>query len=393
MKLPIRWIVVSVFLLSSSLNYLDRQILAALAPILKAEFHLSNEDYGGILAIFSITYAIASPVAGWFLDKFGLTWGMSAAVAFWSVAGMARGFTGGLSGMIGATAALGVGEAAGIPGTAKVGAIYLEPKERAFGSALSQIGLSIGSIGAPLLATWLAIHHGWRSAFIIPGLLGFVWIPLWLWMEKRAPKNAAVSLSEAIPIATLLRKKQMWGFIVGNIFSMFVYTLWTNWTTIFLTTQHRLSMEDANKLAPVPHFFAYFGSLAGGALAYRLIGRGMEPLKARRRVLLICALCILSTALVPLMPTPLTATLMISTSFFFASGWGVNYYNMPVDAYGARAAFAVSLLTMAYGVLQIFVSPLIGRTIDLLGFTPVCTVAALTPLAGYAIVMFTREKA
>ncbi len=160
MKLPIRWIVVSVFLLSSSLNYLDRQILAALAPTLKAEFHLSNEDYGGILAIFSITYAIASPVAGWFLDKFGLTWGMSAAVAFWSVAGMARGFTGGLPGMISATAALGIGEAAGIPGTAKVGAIYLEPKERAFGSALSQIGLSIGSIGAPLLATWLAIHHG-----------------------------------------------------------------------------------------------------------------------------------------------------------------------------------------------------------------------------------------
>lgn len=391
MRIPIRWIVVSVFLLSSTLNYLDRQILAALAPLLKVEFHLTNEDYGKIISVFSITYAIASPVAGWVLDRFGLTRGMTVAVAFWSLAGMARGFTGGFAGLMGATAALGVGEAAGIPGAAKAGAAYLQPKERAIGSALSQIGLSIGAIVAPIMATWLAIRYGWQSAFVIPGLLGFIWIPVWLWMEKKAPVNTVEPLKDAISIRDLLRKKQMWGFIVGNAFSMVVYTLWTNWITIFLTTQHHLSMEAANRLAPIPHFFSYAGGLAGGFIAYRLIGRGMEPLKARRRVLLLCAICILSTALVPLMPTPLTATLMISVSFFWASGWGVNFYNMPVDAYGARSAFGVSLLTMAYGILQIFVSPLIGRTIDLVGFAPVCLIAAFTPLMGYLVVHFTRE--
>lgn len=392
MKIPIRWIVVSVFLLSSSLNYLDRQILAALAPLLKAEFHLTNEDYGKIISVFSITYAIASPAAGWFLDRFGLTRGMTIAVAFWSIAGMARGWTGGFFGLISATAALGAGEAAGIPGAAKAGAIYLQPKERAIGSALSQIGLSIGAIAAPGISTWLAISYGWRWAFIIPGLLGFIWIPLWIWMRNKAPQNPVEPLENAISIRTLLREKQMWGFIVGNAFSMLVYTLWTNWTTIFLTTHHKLPLEAANQLAPIPHFFSYAGGLVGGWIAYRLIHQGMDPLHARRRVLLLCAICILSTALVPLMPSPFTATLMISISFFWSSGWGVNFYNMPVDAYGARAAFGVSLLTMAYGILQIFVSPLIGRTIDLVGFQPVCVIAAFTPLMGYLVVYLTRKK-
>ncbi len=392
MNIPIRWIVVSVFLLSSSLNYLDRQILAALAPVLKTEFHLTNEDYGKIISVFSIAYAIASPVAGWFLDRFGLTRGMTFAVAFWSLAGMARGLTGGFSGLIGATAALGAGEAAGIPGAAKAGATYLKPSERAIGSALSQIGLSLGAIAAPIMATWLAIHYGWRWAFVIPGLLGFIWIPLWLWVRHKAKPNPAEPLAEAISISDLLRQKQMWGFIIGNAFSMFVYTLWTNWTTIFLTTHHSLSMESANKLAPVPHFFSYAGGLVGGAIAYRYISRGMQPLQARRKVLWLAALFMLTTALVPLMPTPWTAVLMISLSFFWSSSWGVNFYNLPVDAYGARSAFGVSLLTMAYGILQIFVSPFIGRTIDRFGFEPVCLIAAITPLIGYMVVQLTKEK-
>jgi MFS family permease len=173
---------------------------------------------------------------------------------------------------------------------------------------------------------------------------------------------------------------------------MTVYSLWTNWTTLFLTTEHGLPVAEANKLAPWPHFFAYFGAVAAGALSYRFIARGMEPLAARRRALLISALAILTTALVPFMPTPVMAIAMISVSFFLASGWGVNFYTMPVDAYGHNAAFAVSLLTMAYGILQIFLSPLIGRTIDEFGFRPVCLGASVMPLAGLGVVYLTRKR-
>ncbi len=392
-NLPVRWWVLGVFMLSSTLNYLDRQLLAAMAPTLKTEFGLNNQDYGLILSVFSITYAISSPLAGLFLDRVGLRLGMSLAVGFWSLAGMARGLATGLPGLVGATAALGIGEAAGIPSSGKAGALYLLPKERAIGGALSQIGLSLGSIAAPLIVTYCLTHHNWRTAFIFTGALGFLWIPVWMAVERTAPKQSLADTNPLLTPRQLLRQRQMWGFIGGNFFSMTVYSLWTNWTTVFLTTEFGLTPSAANQLAGWPHFFAYFGAVAGGAISYRLIARGMEPLAARRRALLICALAILTTATVPLMPTPGWAIAMISVSFFFASGWGVNYYAMPVDAFGQNAAFAVSLLTMAYGILQIFLSPQIGRTIDQFGFRPVCVAAAVMPLAGLAVVHWTRQRA
>lgn len=383
---------VAIFVLSSALNYLDRQIVAALAPVLKEEFHLNNEGFGLLLSVFSITYAISSPLMGMMLDRFGLNIGMTFAVGFWSLAGMARGMVSNFTGLLTATAALGIGEAAGIPSTGKVGYAYLEPKERAIGAGLSQIGLSIGSVAAPMMATSIALAYGWRWAFIIAGALGFVWIPLWLWTAKKFPPGAEATAPPSFSKGDMLRDKMVWGFIGGNILAMVIYSLWTNWTTLYLTTEMKLSLVEANRLAPMPHFFAYAGALGGGWLSYFFIHRGAEPLAARRRALLIIAFFMLTTALVPFMPTPLTATLMISVSFFAASAWGVTYYTMPVDAFGPRAAFAVSLLTMGYGIMQIFVSPLIGRTIDLYGFTPVCLAASVTPFATLAIIHLTRRR-
>ncbi len=392
-NIPFRWIVAGVFMISSALNYLDRQILAALAPLIKAEFQLDNQDYGLILSVFSITYAISSPVAGWMLDRYGLTRGISAAVAVWSAAGIGTGLASSFGGLLAARAVLGVGESAGLPSTGKVTHAYLPPKERGLGAALSNIGLSAGAVTAPWMVNLLAPRYGWRMVFVAAGVMGFLWIPLWRWIDRRAETVPEAAGTSSLPVWDILRDRQMWGFLAANLCSMTVYTLWTNWTTIFFSTHYGLPMGEANQLAPLPHFFAYFGGMTGGAISYRLIARGMAPLRARRKGLLICAALMTSTVLVPWMPTPLSAALMASFSFFWATGWGVSLYTMPVDAYGARAGFAVSLLTMAYGVLQIFVSPMIGRAIDHYGFKPVCLVAGLAPLLGYVIVSNTSRDA
>ena len=387
MSFPFRWVVVGIFMLSSALNYLDRQIIAAVAPTLKTEFGLNNQDFGYMLSLFSVTYALSSPLMGLFLDRFGLRGGFPWAVALWSLAGIGSGLASSFAGLLTARAVLGVGEAAGIPSTGKVGQMYLEPKERAIGAALSQIGLSMGAIGAPWLVNLVTPYYGWRGAFIVAGLLGFVWIPLWLVMEKKATRFPAASPGKA---TDMLKDPQMIGFVLANLCSMTVYTLWTNWTTVFLTTHYGLDQAAANQLAPWPHILGYFGGMTGGAISYRLIGRGWKPLAARRRACLICAVCMTLTAVTPWMPSAVLGAAVASVSFFWASGWGVSLYTMPVDAYGPRAAFGVSLLTMAYGILQIFVSPLIGRAIDTVGFGPVCAVAGVMPLVGYAIVHFTR---
>jgi ACS family hexuronate transporter-like MFS transporter len=189
----------------------------------------------------------------------------------------------------------------------------------------------------------------------------------------------------------LLRDVRLWGFVAANILSMPVYTLWSNWTTLFLKDAQGATFVHANLLAPVPNFFAYAGGLAGGWLSLKWAGAGVPALDARRKVCRVSALLLLATAAVPWMPGPGWATAAISLSFFAITAWSVNLYTMPLDAFGGRhAAFSVSLLTGAYGAMQAVISPLIGATIDKFGYGPVCIVAAILPLAAYGTLSRTR---
>ena len=182
-----RWLVLAVFVLSTAINYLDRATLSALAPVLIDEFHLSNAQYGLIGSAFSLTYAASAPFAGLLIDRIGLNRAISFAVGLWSCAGIATGLTSGLGGLVGCRAVLGAAEAAGIPAAGKAIHQYLRPGERALGNAVNQAGVSLGSVVAPLLATWIALRSGWRHAFVVTGVLGLAWIPLWIWVSRRAP--------------------------------------------------------------------------------------------------------------------------------------------------------------------------------------------------------------
>ena len=139
-----RWLVLSVFVLCSAINYLDRQTLATLAPLVRAEFHLSNAQYGLILTVFSIAYAACAPFAGMLIDRVGLNRAIGLAVGVWSCAGICTGFTRGLGGLLGCRGVLGMSEAAGIPGAGKAIHRYLLPAERALGNAWNQAGVSLG---------------------------------------------------------------------------------------------------------------------------------------------------------------------------------------------------------------------------------------------------------
>lgn len=390
-RLPARWFVIGIFVLSSSLNYLDRQILAALAPVIKAEFQLTNADYGQVLAAFSIAYAVCAPLAGLLIDRFGLNLGISVGVALWSLAGIATGLVSSFRGLLVCRAALGAAEAGGIPASGKAFQTYLPPKERALGPALNQVGLSLGSVLAPLLATWIALRYGWRAAFIVAGAAGFVWIPLWLWASRKAPRlddPAAV----AVPVSGMLGGRLLWGMVAANVLSMTVYTLWTNWTTLYLQAAYELTLEQANRLAPFPFAAAYAGGLFGGWLSLRWIARGVEPLEARRRACLAGAALVLPTAGVPWMPGPEWATAAVSLSFFAVTSFSVNLYTMPLDAFGPRAAFGVSMLTFAYGAMQAAVSPLIGFCVDRYGFRPPILAVSLLPAAAWLLLRLTQRR-
>ncbi len=393
MRIAPRWWVVSIFYFSSILNYLDRQLISALSLPIRTEFGLSYEQYGQILSVFAVVYMVCSPLAGWTLDRLGLNLGAALAVAWWSAAGIARGFTSGLPSLVGTHTLVAVGEAAGIPATAKAAQTYLKQEERALGSSLSQFGLTVGGILASSLAVFCIPRWGWRSAFFFAGVAGFLWIPLWYWASRQAPRQPSPEATKDIQVRDILRKAQTWGFIGANILGMTIFALWSFWTVPYFTRVFGLGTVESNQLAPIPQFLGYSGSLLGGWWSLHLIRRGWEPIRARRRVCLVAALGMLVTALVPLAATPWQAVGMIALSSFASALWGVNLYTMPLDAYGSnRAAFAVSLLTAGYGLLQVFIYPWIGREVDAHGFTTVCQVVAVCPLLGYLILHVTRER-
>ncbi len=388
-----RWLVLAVFVLSSTINYLDRQTLATLAPVLRSEFHLSNAEYGLILTAFSITYAAAAPLAGMLIDRIGLNRAITLAVGVWSCAGIATGFTRGLSGLIGCRASLGIAEAAGIPGAGKAIHQYLRPAERALGNAVNQAGVSLGLVLAPPIATYLAVTVGWRQAFMVTGILGLIWIPLWHWASRWAVAAPSPKL-EAGAGSEMLHDRRLWAFVAANALSMVGYSLWTNWTTLFLVQVQGLTLVQAAWYAWIPPVFAAAGGAAGGWLSLRFMDRGLAALPARFRVCVTAAVISLATAAVPLAPSAAWASGMISLSIFAVSAFSVNMYTMPLDAFGgARSAFAVSILVASYGGVQALISPAFGRVIDLYGYTPLAVIAALTPLAACGVLHATRSAA
>jgi ACS family hexuronate transporter-like MFS transporter len=378
-----RWLVLAVFVLSTAINYLDRMSLATLAPLVRSEFHLSHTEYGWIVAAFNLTYAVSAPFAGMLVDRLGLNLAASLAVGLWSGAGIATGFTRGLSGLAACRSVLGVAEAAGIPAAGKAIHLYLRPAERALGNGLNQVGVSLGLVLAPPIATWLAVRGGWRQAFVVTGVLGLIWIPLWNWMARVAGR-AAVQKPDHGGL-DILRDRRLWVFVVANALSMVTYSLWTNWTTLYLVDVHRLTVAEAASYAWVPPLFAALGGSVGGWLSLVWINRGLAPARGRFRVCLVAAVLSIATAAIPVSHSVAWTTAGISLSFFAVAAFSVNMYSLPLDVFGgARAAFAVSMLTCSAGVAGL-ISPAIGRIVDLHGYAPVTAIASTVLLAACGV--------
>jgi ACS family hexuronate transporter-like MFS transporter len=378
----LRWAAVWVLVLSSALNYLDRAVLNALMPELQRVFNASREQMGLVLSAFSLVYAFSSPLMGLMIDRLGLRAGTAIAVLLWSGVGAATGLVGSMGGLLFCRGLLGFAEAGGIPATGKGFALFLPPESRALGGALSGFGLAVGSVSAPLLVEGLFPLYGWRAAFVVSGALGLLWLPFWLWISARAPAIEQPTTQASVSAGAIVRDRKLITLVIANVFAMTVYSLWTNWATLFLVTAYGVSREEANLLfAWIPPVFATAGGLLGGWLAQRMIRAGAGVIQTRLRISTIAAICALTTALASAAPGPALATAAICVSIASILCLSVNYYALPLDLFGAaRAAFAVSMLTGVYGLMQTLISPLIGRWSEQFGWQPVCSGLAALPL-------------
>lgn len=362
---PLRWLAFGVFILSSTLNYLDRQLLNTLAPLIMAEMHFNQTGFGFLISAFSIAYAASSLFVGWFLDRLGLNHGTSAAITWWSLAAISTALVRSFPGLAACRAALGIGESAGVPAVGKLNAMYLEPAERAMGTAANQIGLSLG-LSLAAFGPAIAASHTWRTPFVFTGLLGFLWIPLWLFTNRAIPPAQPAETSIA-PRASwsILRDRSLILIVIANVLWMGAYALWSSWTTLYLVHVHHVTVLESAHYVWIPPLVSNLGGFFGGWLSLRSIRRGVDPVSARRKAIWLSALCAFVTLALPFAPDARWATAMISLSFFFVLSGSVNIYAMPLDIYGAaNAGLAISALTCAFGIMQTVLSPIIGYLSD-----------------------------
>src|SRR5262249_25388426 len=206
------------------------------------------------------------------------------------------------------------------------------------------------------------------------GALGFIWTPIWWITAKKIPARAEKSEQSKVRTRDLLGDRRLWGLVFSTVFIMALYTLWTNWTTLYFVEQWHLTQAEANaQYAWIPQVAGTIGGFLSGWIAFRWIRVGMAVRSARMRISWVCAVAALvSTAAVPYMPNVFFGAIAVTCSAFWGLCISTNLYAMPIDMFGpARAGFGIAVLTFSYGLMQALLSPRIGSMIDRFGFSTV----------------------
>jgi ACS family hexuronate transporter-like MFS transporter len=339
-------LLVALLLGETTINYVDRQVLSVLAPVLRAEFSLSNAQYAMILNAFLGTYAVAYAFAGWALDRLGISRGLSLAVTWWSVAGALTALARGPFSLAFFRGLLAVGEAAAWPAFAKAAATWVPPAARTLVIGICNSGSSLGAMIAPPLVAFLTLHWGWRASFVVTGLLGFLWVGLFLLFRARHPQMDLTDRSDAfgageIPWRTLLRYRQTWAAFVCRFFADPLWYFFVFWIPEFLARERGLNLAGIGLVAWIPFLVADVANLAGGYLSLRLLQRGWTVNRVRKTMMVV-ATCFSPLAIVAVFSDSLFWTMtMISVAIFFWMQWSITVHSLPGDFFPPRAVGSV----------------------------------------------------
>ena len=373
-----RWTICALLFFATTINYIDRQTLSILAPTLQTALHWNEIDYGHIVASFQAAYALGFVLFGALLDRVGTRKGLSGAIVFWSLASMAHALAHSVTGFGAARVALGLGESGSFPSAIKTVAEWFPKKERALATGIFNSGSNMGAVFAPLIVPWIALHYGWRGAFVATGMLGFVWLIFWRAYYRKPeehPKLGGAELAyirsdapeatEKIPWRRLLSYRQTWTFALGKFLTDPVWWFYLSWLPKFLNKKHGLTLDKIGLPLIVIYLLADLGSIGGGWLSSRLIARGMSVNRARKTAMLLCAFCVTPIVLVSQVSSLWAAVLLIGFAAAAHQGWSANLYTLVSDTFPRRAVGSVTGLGSAAGaVAGIFVANATGYLLE-----------------------------
>jgi ACS family hexuronate transporter-like MFS transporter len=405
----LRWWIAGLLFLATLISYIDRLTLSVLAPTICNDLHLSNLQYASISVWFLLAYSFGQTVFGKLQDRMGTKIGLSIAMTLWSIAETAQAATRGLFSLCAFRFVLGLGEGGHWPAAIKGVAEWFPLKERALGIGIVNTGATLGSAAAPPLIVWLELSFGWRTTFIVTGLLGFAWLILWNWCYQPPQKHAWLHTSEldfiqrdaarpehakvAPTWRALLKNRQVRGIVLARFLGDPVWWLYLVWLPLYLSRSRGLSLKAIGVTAWIPFLCADAGALAGGWFSGWLLGRGWTPGRARGTAILLAAALAPVGILIAGAKSQVGAVALISLVLFAFQFWVNNVQTLASDFFPNELVASISgLAGTGAGLGAMIFTFSTGWIVDHFGYTPVLIVSGLLiPAATAALAWFAND--
>jgi ACS family hexuronate transporter-like MFS transporter len=409
----LRWWIGGLLFLSTIINYIDRQTLSLLAPFLKQDYHWTNSDYANLLIGFRVGYSIGQTVLGRLVDRIGTRRGLSITVFLYSIISVATSLARGFYSFAAFRCLLGTTESANWPGATKAVSEWFPKRERGLATALFDSGSSVGGAIAPFMILGVYFRWGWRLSFILPGLLGFLWLFLWRKMYYTPQEHPRISQQELQmiladssdtaqvttgksqpPWQALLKLPQTWGTIVAKTFTDPVWFFVTDWFPIYLVAKG-IPLKSGLIAVWIPFIAADLGNFFGGGVSGFLVKRGWSLGLARKSMVIFGGIGVLL-----LIPTLFTVKLYLITLLFALSTFAYASFStianvLPSDLFFSQSVATVSGMSgTGAGIGTILAFKLIGYFSDLPhiaashSFDRIIVAAGIVPFIGMVLVLF-----
>ncbi|MET0362542.1 MAG: MFS transporter [Sphingobium sp.] len=378
-------VLIALIFFATALNYVDRQVLALLKPMLEAEFRWSDQQFAHLGSIFQLSAAVSLLGVGWFVDRFGVRFAYGLAVAVWSLAGMAHALAASVQQFVIARAVLATAESVNTPAAMKTAATYLPIQRRSVGIGIINTAPNVGAIITPLLIPPFAIAFGWKAAFLVTGALGLAWLVAWhLNTGKLRPiGNADAARPQKVAWRDVLSDRRSWTVIGAKAITDLVWWFVLFWAPDFFSRQFGLTQGELGGPIAVVFALAALGAVSSGALYPVLLHRGLSLNAARKSAMLFFALVVLVMPLAIIATSPWIAALCIGLGLFAHQGFSTNLFGMATEIIPIRRiATVIALGAIGGNLTGTGIIEFAGWSLDHgLGYAPLFVVCGSAYLA------------
>jgi ACS family hexuronate transporter-like MFS transporter len=351
----VRWTICAMLFFATSINYMDRQVIALLKPTLATKIGLTEIAYGYIVDAFQIAYAVGLLVAGRIVDKIGTRIGYILIMGTWSLSAMGHALASTAFQFGIARAFLGLGESGNFPAAIKTVAEWFPQGERSLATGIFNSGTNVGAILAPLIVPWVTIRYGWRAAFLVTGAFSMLWIAWW-WKNYRKPtdhptltgaelrhiyKEAAVQMGPAVPWIRLLGYRQTWAFAIAKFLTDPIWWFYLFWLPSFFSEKFHLNLSHLGLPLIVIYNMSAVGSIGGGWLPAPFRKMGFSAVGARLTVMLVCACCVVPIFTLAHLQSEWVAIGLLGLAAAAHQGWSANLFTTVSDMFPRSAVGAV----------------------------------------------------